>query len=759
MLNYPRIKYNYYTHFPDPDKILFSSEKENVLLSGKPYHLVLSVLKSRPGGISTDELTSQLAEKLSAFEVYYILDILEKKGYLTESATALSENACAFWNNMGMDANQLVEALTNRPVSFRSLEPAFDEVFSLSFQSIGVRIKETGQFNVIVTGNYQHKELAQINREHLSSGQPWMLVKPAGVDWWLGPILIPGKTGCWECLNQRLSINNPINTFYKIQEKNQDNLPVPQGYVPPSLRMAADQAVLETVKWLYHGSNPTLEGKIVSFDSQSLQSAGHVLVKRPQCPACGVPLDSQRTPEPVVLHKTSQYCTSFAGGYREIPPEDTLENYQHHISPITGIVKALKPYYSIKGTPVYNYSSGPNTALRSKSLFWLNSYIRGTNGGKGKTPAQAKAGALCEAIERYCITFQGDEPRISSSQEKLNQSGQTAIHPNRCMNFSSAQYRDREALNRDCTKLFALVPLPFDSDETIEWTPVYSLTEKRFKLLPTAFCYNQYPTEDESAMFCYPDSNGCAAGNTLEEAILQGFLELVERDAVALWWYNRVRRPGLALESFDDPYIPRLIEYYQSLGRRLYVLDLSADLRIPAFAAVSFRPGSERRNIMFGFGAHVDAKIALERALVELNQLLPIAQAPGTDWKQGRYLTQDKVFTQWLNNATLENQPYFIPSEDQPAKTAADYPQLCDAHVQGALEYCLDRAGEAGLETLVLDATRPDIGLPAVRVFMPGMRHFWKRLAPGRLYDVPVKLGWRDTPLKEDEVNPIGLFI
>ena len=27
--------------------------------------------------------------------------------------------------------------------------------------------------------------------------------------------------------------------------------------------------------------------------------------------------------------------------------------------------------------------------------------------------------------------------------------------------------------------------------------------------------------------------------------------------------------------------------------------------------------------------------------------------------------------------------------------------------------------------------------------------------APGRLYDVPVKLGWRDRPVPEDEVNPI----
>jgi len=42
-------------------------------------------------------------------------------------------------------------------------------------------------------------------------------------------------------------------------------------------------------------------------------------------------------------------------------------------------------------------------------------------------------------------------------------------------------------------------------------------------------------------------SNGCAAGNTREEAILQGFLELVERDAAAIWWYGEIRRPAIDL--------------------------------------------------------------------------------------------------------------------------------------------------------------------------------------------------------------------
>jgi ribosomal protein S12 methylthiotransferase accessory factor YcaO len=54
---------------------------------------------------------------------------------------------------------------------------------------------------------------------------------------------------------------------------------------------------------------------------------------------------------------------------------------------------------------------------------------------------------------------------------------------------------------------------------------------------------------------------------------------------------------------------------------------------------------------------------------------------------------------------------------------------------------------------LVLDQTRPDLGLPVVKVIVPGLRHFWARYAPGRLFDVPVRLGWQSRPLAEEQLN------
>ena len=69
------------------------------------------------------------------------------------------------------------------------------------------------------------------------------------------------------------------------------------------------------------------------------------------------------------------------------------------------------------------------------------------------------------------------------------------------------------------------------------------------------------------------------------------------------------------------------------------------------------------------------------------------------------------------------------------------------------MEHCRGLIEAKGMELLVLDQTRPDVGMPVVRVIVPGMRHFWARFAPGRLYDVPVSMGRRGNPLAEADIN------
>ena len=63
------------------------------------------------------------------------------------------------------------------------------------------------------------------------------------------------------------------------------------------------------------------------------------------------------------------------------------------------------------------------------------------------------------------------------------------------------------------------------------------------------------------------------------------------------------------------------------------------------------------------------------------------------------------------------------------------------------------------VEPMTMAMTRSDTGLPVIKVLVPGLRHFWRRLAPGRLYDVPVRIGRLDRPLDEKALNPISLFV
>src|SRR5438477_25403 len=65
----------------------------------------------------------------------------------------------------------------------------------------------------------------------------------------------------------------------------------------------------------------------------------------------------------------------------------------------------------------------------------------------------------------------------------------------------------------------------------------------------------------------------------------------------------------------------------------------------------------------------------------------------------------------------------------------------------------VERFAATGHDLLVLDTSRLGIDVVTVRACAPGLRHWFPRFAAGRLYDVPVALGWIDKRLAEDELN------
>jgi ribosomal protein S12 methylthiotransferase accessory factor len=583
-----------------------------------------------------------------------------------------------------------------------------------------------------------------------------MLVKPIGGEVWIGPVFRPGRTGCWECLAQRLRANRTVESFLQARNGRVEPLPIPRGFTNATQQVAWNLAASKIAEWIVRGELPDLEGRLLTLDIPSVKTQSHTLVWLPQCPACGDPPEDLAPPVTPIVPRSHRKTFTRESGHRVVSPEATIERHGHHVSPITGAVSELGRCRVSNCDVVHTYGAGHNFALRRGSLGLLKKGLRSHSGGKGMSDAQAKASALCEALERYSGVYRGDEPRIRA---RLDDLGSSAIHPNDCMRYSATQYRERGARNARNSR-FNFVPVPFNADAEIDWSPVWSLTKGVPRYLPTAFCYFGYPFPEDN-VYCVGCSNGNAAGNTLEEAILQGFLELVERDSVALWWYNRISRPAIDLDSFDEPYLGRLSAYLQTRGRDLWVLDLTSDLAIPVFVAVSRQTDRKSEAIMFGFGAHLDSRIAVVRAVTELNQFLGLIpdETPEKGPASSSEHEADPEVRVWAKTATLANHPYLAPAPGAPRRVAGDYPRCGTEDLRDDILFCQATVERLGMELLVLDQTRPDIGLPTVKVIVPGLRHFWARLGPGRLYDVPVQLGWLPRPRAEDELNPFAMFL
>jgi oxazoline/thiazoline synthase len=778
MLQKPQFNPCYSVETIETDNVFFLSEREAAWLSD---HLSFSLAAFIDGNRNIDEIIDTIQQSLLqepkslqsstnffqevlnvSLKAQYALLQMQQKGYLVQEENSLPSHLDIFCHHLNIAPTLAHQRLRSTKVAIKALGSVAAENFIAVLESLQIQVAEVGDLTVgdltvVLTDDYLNPELDEFNQQALKSQSPWMLVKPLGTIVWIGPLFNPQKTGCWQCLAKRLRDNRPIEGFIQRQKHMSSPLTPPLGFLASTVQTALGMAATEVFKWIVQGENKQLENNLIAYDAITLQTQNHRWVKRPQCSSCGemgngLAKGLTKNPLPVVLGKCKKTFTA-DGGHRFCSPQETLRKYQHHISPITGVVRELS---KIPGnTLTHNYIAKHHFLSIFDDTASLRQNLGGRSAGKGRTDSQAMASGFCEAIERYSGVFQGDEIREKGSYQHM---GDKAIHPNACMNFSQQQYQHREQWNIECQGWFQKVPEPFDEEREIDWTPVWSLTHQEFKYLPTAYCYYGYRPNYKPD--CWADSNGCATGNTLEEAILQGFMELVERDAVALWWYNFLQKPQVDLDSFDEPYFQSLKQYYQTLNREIWVLDITSDLNIPVFAAISRRSDSRQvEDIVLGYGAHFDAKIAISRALTEVNQILPNVLLAKADGSTQYPPSADTLAVNWWKTATLAEQPYLVPDDLTAAKVSGDYSEMVNDDLLDDVKLCQQIVEKNGLEMLVLDQTRPDIGLKVAKVIVPGMRHMWKRLAPGRLYQVPVKMGWLPEALTEERLNSFPMWM
>ena len=747
---------NFSVYVLPPDVVCLYSEDRKFFLHGALYCALAAAIGA---GKSVAQIVRELEKDFPSDKIQEALKRLADRRFVVPAPRASAGRADAYWASLGLSPADANANLQNCRVRIESIDVQGAKELGAALKALGVRVvRGAADLTVTLVSDYLEARLAELNRRHLSDRTRWLLVQPSGIFPLVGPVFSPGKTQskdqgknqsqspCWTCLAERMNRNREVKAF--LDRKQARRVAASPLARDPFGQSAIDLASTEIAKAIATGFRTDLNHHIVSLDLLGSTIARHYVAARPQCPACGRKAlrDPRRAPAPVELGGGGKLVMT-SGGYRSVSSRATVARFRKHVSPLTGVLSRLERIDA--DLPMNtNYFATHNFSARPETVDELKAGLSGGSFGKGATAEQGEASGLMEAIERYSGIFQGDE--IRARRRFTDFAPGDAISPNDVLLYSAAQARGVPAPASGAGEAPAMAP--FDRSADIEWSPVWSLRDQRFRYLPTSLLYFFY--RGPGPYQVHADSNGCAAGNTLEEAIVQGFLELVERDAYAIWWYNRSQRAEVDLGQFDDPYIRDLKIQLAQTGRRLWLLDVTSDLGIPTFITIAHWMEDGQEFVDFGSGAHFDARIAALRAMTELNQFLSIGLMGGRSANPLSQEAREQASHDGAPVFRLRDHPYLTPGGASIVRPDldSDFGQL-DTREQ--VKACVRLAERAGLDFLVVDQTRPDIEAPVVRVIVPGLRHFYRRFGPGRLYDVPVKLGLRDRAISETELNPI----
>lgn len=234
-------------------------------------------------------------------------------------------------------------------------------------------------------------------------------------------------------------------------------------------------------------------------------------------------------------------------------------------------------------------------------------------------------------------------------------------------------------------------------------------------------------------------TNGAAAWWEPEGARHRAVLELIERDTIACWWANRLLPQRLPEALMRECLPTALADWLGNRARKTHFLNLPLDLECPVVVAVSAdRQGGA---VAFGYKAGLGLADAVTGALLELVQtemhlqtVLDTAEAPDAH-----------PLLQLSRQLSVATQSWIRGREDG----TFDHPSDCE------WPNLVDSLDMAKIPVFTFEATRPDLGVPVMRAISPALRDWSLRFGPGRLYDLPVRLGLRRTPLTEETLNPI----
>ena len=325
-----------------------------------------------------------------------------------------------------------------------------------------------------------------------------------------------------------------------------------------------------------------------------------------------------------------------------------------------------------------------------------------THMGKGPDRRSARISAILEAVERTSAE-RLPGPLRATSFDQLRSSGVSVADP---LDFD--------------------LPLrtTYRADREFEWVEAWELCGSR----PIWIAADLVRSPPMQGILDHVDTNGLAAGATYAEALRHALLEVVERDAVSqhqfFELYGHRGAEGPRKLRIDPEAIPgscrNLVLRAVDAGMDVVLEDLTNDLEIPVVACMlvdhAFPSASGPITHVFGgWGADLVSEIALLRAVTEAYQSRAGVIQGARDTFNNRATTA-RPFTLSARRNALVKAPT-VPFSVLPSAEFGD--------LEAEIDYILGRLGHAGIrQAIVIDMTREDLGIPVVRVRVPGLSVF-----------------------------------
>ncbi len=384
---------------------------------------------------------------------------------------------------------------------------------------------------------------------------------------------------------------------------------------------------------------------------------------------------------PPTLHLTDAFKGYTYDQDKLLTPEDTIRRVRHRLEmlDLEILAETMRIDSGRLDIPVYISLLGADARKVVPTQKQM---------GKGATPVQAEASALMELVERFSFfSFLEDGPLTYGRARDFNGQALPFAYLARSLFDHSPDTAAAAAIYEDWPCYFV---------------PATNLTTNAAFYLPLHWFY------------LIEEYNGPAAGNCLEEAVLQALCEVVERHVGTVISHERRPTPAIDPESVTDPAARELLEKFRRNGIKLYLRDFSLDIGIPTVAALAYDPATfpESSEIVFAAGTTTDPTKSLIRALTE------VAQLAGDFHRHTSYRPTLPKYQSLTEAAYL-----MAPG---PLTRLDSLPNLAHPNLKEEIRHCHQALAPLGLEVLVVDITHPQISIPAVYVLIPGT-HFLDR--------------------------------